>query len=573
MNKSISVSIGGFSFFIEEDAYQKLKKYLDEVRTSLYSEGDDADEIIKDVESRIAELFREWLGNYRQVLDTQDVDKMINVMGTPEQYHSESLEDEKQENTESYKNTSLDNQKFYQKKLFRDPDNKMLGGVLSGLSKFFNIETTWLRLGLLLFILLSSWILKGSFIPGIILIYIILWIAIPEAKTTSDKLKMKGKPVTFDSIKEFVNSDEISEKANQAKKNLSKAGSDFGNFLENFFKAIGRIIIILIGLIFLVTGIGSIVTFFIATLSFSFGNVNTYDGFQLFMDEKWQIYLAVFLTGIIVLLPSIAFINLGVKLISNKILMKINPWISSSAIIIWILSSIAMTVLIFSTIVNNFDNEVEKRNQYVLNTQSDTLSVSLMDEYSNSGIIIKSKSRYNFGFKIDTDDKITQDSIYKNIDKDLEIKKSPDKNYYLQLKYSASGKDVESAKKNMSDIQYNYKLNGNELSLNSYLALSLKSKFRKQNVKLCILVPEGKYLKVNNFFKVFSQTEDNYQDYYDISNNIFKFDKNNLKCVNCKDSDYNEDINSEESDNDREIQSVDSTVNVKKTIINKKGNK
>jgi phage shock protein PspC (stress-responsive transcriptional regulator) len=174
MNKTININLGGFFFHIDEVAYQKLQRYLESISKSLSDDPQGKNEIIADIEARISELLSEKITDARQVVNESDIDDIIVIMGQPEDYAE--AEQEYNDANYSYKRNSASG-----KKLFRDGDDKFLGGVASGIAHYLDLDTIWVRLALLaLFIF-------GGF--GILL-YIILWILLPEAKTTAEKLQM-----------------------------------------------------------------------------------------------------------------------------------------------------------------------------------------------------------------------------------------------------------------------------------------------------------------------------------------------------------------------------------------------
>nr|BFF40517.1 hypothetical protein BACY1_23220 [Tenacibaculum mesophilum] len=190
MNKTININLGGFFFHIDETAYQKLKRYLDAIARSLSDDPQGKNEIIADIEARISELLSERITDARQVVNESDIEEIIAIMGQPEDY-AEAEEGYSENTSYNYKrNTS-------NKKMFRDGDDKFLGGVCSGLGHYFNIDVVWIRLAFLILTLAGF----GFGIIG----YIILWVILPEAKTTSEKLQMEGEAVNIDNIeKKFV---------------------------------------------------------------------------------------------------------------------------------------------------------------------------------------------------------------------------------------------------------------------------------------------------------------------------------------------------------------------------------
>ena len=169
-------------FHIDEDAFNKMRRYLESVKRS-FANTPGSDEIIADIEARIAELFHDKLENERQVITQKEVDEVIAIMGQPEDYmvDEEIFEDEPRAKTTSTKDRV--------KKLYRDTDKKYVAGVSSGLAHYFGIDPLWIRL-IWIFLTIFTW-------GGFIFIYGLLWILIPEAKTTSQKLDMSGETVNI----------------------------------------------------------------------------------------------------------------------------------------------------------------------------------------------------------------------------------------------------------------------------------------------------------------------------------------------------------------------------------------
>ena len=235
MNKTVNINLGGMFFHIEEDAYQKLSNYINAIKRSL-TNSSGQDEIIKDIELRVSELLTEKQKTEKHVVTIKEVDEVIAVMGQPEDYRIEDNDTEKTE--PNFKTTSFSTTR----KLYRDKENEMIGGVLAGLSYYIGIDKVWLRIFFL--ILFFAW---GT---GV-LAYIILWIVMPEAKTTAEKLEMTGEPVTISNIEkkvreEFENvSDKIKnadydEMGNRVKTGAEKIGNSFGDFIISIFKVFSK---------------------------------------------------------------------------------------------------------------------------------------------------------------------------------------------------------------------------------------------------------------------------------------------------------------------------------------------
>ena len=206
MDKTKNISLGGFSFLIEENAYTALSQYLAEVRQHL-QHNSDRDEIIFDVEQRMAELLKDRTAN-REVIMHQDVLYLIEVLGKPEQY----VEDEEADKATNAASEATAKAFSANKPLYRDIDDCKIGGVLSGMAHYFNISPTMLRIAFAVCLILSfvvsyRWIFLFNGVSwAIIILYILLWMIVPAAVTTAQKLEMQGAAVTLDSLASYKSS-------------------------------------------------------------------------------------------------------------------------------------------------------------------------------------------------------------------------------------------------------------------------------------------------------------------------------------------------------------------------------
>jgi phage shock protein PspC (stress-responsive transcriptional regulator) len=182
MKITVSINLGGYSFNIDEDAYAELKRYLKSLELHFAGE-ESSSEILSDIEARMAELFRTKLSSYKQVINIEDVSQIITVLGTPEDI------------SDTERPTARD--KFSSPgyhRMYRDPDHRVIGGVCAGIAAYWDIELWLVRL---IFFVLA---MMGVGIQ----IYLILYIVLPEAKTTAEKIAMKGNPVNIHNIKDSV---------------------------------------------------------------------------------------------------------------------------------------------------------------------------------------------------------------------------------------------------------------------------------------------------------------------------------------------------------------------------------
>jgi phage shock protein PspC (stress-responsive transcriptional regulator) len=183
MKITVSINLGGYSFNIDEDAYSDLKRYLKNLELHFAGE-ESSSEILSDIETRLAEIFRTKITTFKQVINIDDVRQAISVMGTPE-----DISDNDHKSTRD----KFSSPGYH--RMYRDPDNRVIGGVCSGMGAYWNIDPVIMR------IIFVALILAG----GIgVLVYLILYIVIPEAKTTAQKIEMKGDTVNIHNIKEAV---------------------------------------------------------------------------------------------------------------------------------------------------------------------------------------------------------------------------------------------------------------------------------------------------------------------------------------------------------------------------------
>lgn len=217
MNRVVHINLGGYAFTMDDDAYDHLSAYLQTLQRHFRgTEG--ADEIIADIEARLAELFRESLGSSRSIVVMHDVEEAIAVMGTPEDFGAESGDHTTQ--GEPFIRTG--------KRLFRDTENKVMAGVCSGIAAYFGItDPVWVRL------FFAIIFLSGGFgFP----LYFILWAIMPEAKTAADRLAMHGEPINVSNISRMVKEEigNLSEKVSELNKEFT--GKDQGEAIHKAFE-------------------------------------------------------------------------------------------------------------------------------------------------------------------------------------------------------------------------------------------------------------------------------------------------------------------------------------------------
>ncbi len=182
MKITVSINLGGYSFNIDEDAYSELKRYLKSLEFHFAAE-ESSSEILSDIEARMAEIFRARLNQFKQVISLDDVKYAISVLGTPEDISD----------GESTQGSSAGSSAYH--RMYRDTDHRIIGGVCSGMGAYWNFEPWIVRV---IFVALAM-------VGGLgLLVYLVLYIVLPEARTTAQKIEMKGDPVNIHNIKESV---------------------------------------------------------------------------------------------------------------------------------------------------------------------------------------------------------------------------------------------------------------------------------------------------------------------------------------------------------------------------------
>lgn len=515
MDKTVSISLGGFSFIVDDRAFFKLKNYLDEIRHSLHGmEG--TEDILADVEVRIAELFKERLGA-REVVNEQDVDHIVGIMGRPEQYVDEDNEeaqgtDRSTGSSQKYSSTG----ERVKKKLYRDPDDKVIAGVLSGLAHYLGVET-WVTRVIFIVLMFSDMFISLTSIS--VISYIVLWIILPKADTASQKYEMFGQAGDFETIK---------KNANIAASEMKGVARDASGTLTKFFQVIFKIILIFIGVMFISTGIGLIIGS--VALLISATTDLPVEFFGYFVDYPWQEWSMKLVAFLLITIPAILCILLGFRLISDRF--KINKTFVFSSFAIWLVSMIAGALLVGS-LMKNYTRNIEFAEKKAYTLSSDTLTVAF-DQYKD---LKQRHIKWNFSDEfglVEFDGK-----LHKQISDDIEVKVSPNDQVFVEIEYYSKGSSMENARNNADKIQYKYQMNAQgELILDNFLSLPKGSKFRDQKVSIVIYVPKGKILHTKNVdgVEAYDVEEDDIY-YYDGENKYFNFVGNQFQCMNCPDED------------------------------------
>ena len=560
MNKTVNINLAGIFFHIDEDAYAKLQHYIDAIRRSLANTQGQG-EIIADIEARIAELFAEKIKDERQVIGNKEVDEIITIMGQPEDYmvDEEIIEDQPKY---SYSRTSG-------KQLFRDTEHSYVGGVSSGLGHYLGIEALWVRLLWIILTIASS----GAFI----LIYIALWLFVPEAKTTADKLSMRGEAVNITNIERKIREgfEDVAGKVKnvdyesfgkQAKSGATSAATGIGAIilfvLNIFVKLIGVLLLLIAG----TTLIGLFIGLFTVGIFGLFDAPWTdYIEMAAIGSPLWLIsLLSFFAVGI----PFFFLFILGLKILVNK-LKSLGTPAKLVLLGLWLLSVIGLAVIgIQQATQRAFDGEVIITEVLPVTAQ-DTLYLAMQSDPRYSSNIYKSDVK----IKYDKDD----NKVMYSTDVRLVIKSTRDSIGKIEIIKSAEGSDSKNARTRAENINYSTLFSDNKLFLDSFLTSDLNNKYRDQEVRIILYLPIGSTLYPDRNIEDFHHSSDFYGNIlnYGEEGNYLKINDNSTTCENCpiellnsnsEDSWNNED----EFDGTIDFEGGDSTDNVK-IRINGKG--
>lgn len=527
MNKTININLGGLFFHIDENAYQKLDRYLNAIKKSLSDDPKGKEEIIKDIELRISELLANKITDQRQVISELDIDEIIKIMGQPEDYLiDEELFNDSEKTSKEHKTIS--------KKLYRDTEDKFLGGVAAGTAHYIGIEPIWSRI---------FWLIAVFGFGVGFLIYPLLWILLPKAETTAEKLEMVGESVNIDNIERKIR--ELSENvkssattasnkikdtfANKSKNGLQELLDTIGNIivvlLKVFVKFIG-IIIVLIAAIMLLTIIISM---------FSVGSVEFLGVESDFVQVPYEIFnsylpywLIATLFFIAIAIPFVVLFMLGLKILSNNT-KSFNKITSLTLLALWILSILG---LIFTgiDITSNYKHEgIYTQTKDVELTKNDTLKISMIanEDYESSKYL-----RHSGRTKIININGVKK-SFSKNVN--VKIKKSNTNKTYLKIKKYARGKTYENANENAEKLEYQFDLNNTNLLLNGYFLNEISNSFFNYDVTITLYLPEGATVFLDASTKTYLDDIDNEENMYDrnMAAHYFVMTKNRLRCLDC----------------------------------------
>ena len=515
MNKTVNINLAGMVFHINEDAFEILNNYLNTLKNHFKNE-ESADEILKDIEGRIAELFTERLNN-KEAVSLTDINEVITIMGEPSQYDDEIEQEKPQE--QQHKEEDL--RKGKRRKVFRDEEGRMIGGVCSGMANYFDISVFWSRI--IFFFLLF---IMG---PGAPFIYIMLWIALPSAKTTAEKLEMKGEKVNINNIEKNIKDELniIENKILDADKKYTK--EIFG--ANSFFRKIVDFCIRVITGIFKFIGscfgifcilFGGILLFLIFYFAFSGAEILFQNHPMVehvcsnFFNNKSATWLSLFI-GI----PIVAIILFGLRLVNNT---KIHMNYKIGIFVLWIIS---LFFLLNSAKDISIEFQEEAKNTIIENiiTESDTLYLSMNDVDR----VFDNAFDAN-GFKVTP----FEDNLM-GIGMQLDIVKSKEDNLNIIKEATARGKNKQIAKEMTEGVGFEFLLEDDNLIFDDFFTISTQ-KWRMQELDLTLEIPVGMVIFLDHSLEDLIYDIKNVHNMwdYDMLGHYWKMEKEGLSCISCE---------------------------------------
>lgn len=531
MNKTIIININSIVFHIEEDAYETLRSYMIDIKKH-FGNTAESKEILEDIENRIAEMFNERIQTGRkEVLNLVDVQEVIAQMGQVSDFEVPD-EDINGQYRRGQQEQASD---MFGKKLMRDPDDKMLGGVCSGLAHYFNMEPRWARLLFMLFVLIGG----SGF-----LVYIILWIVMPEAETRADKMAMRGEEPNLQNFKKSFEEEvkSFSNSFSGAGEQFGRSAQSAGSFAAVFLKLIAKLVA-WFALIMTALSLLGLFIFYVFNLMNLFGlenpmifppleNLSTDDGII-------AITFGFLATGI----PLFAFSLLLIRLLFKT--EKLNSYLSLSLFATWLVAVVGIIYFSVST-AQDFREKSTISVQRSINPQEvysfTEKDVRILDANEQDSL----KSRFNM--PLDGTDLRKQ--LINNIGisfESLDSLAAP----YIQYNYSAKGKTYDQASERAKSILYEAVQETNSILFPSHFLLRQKSLTREQYVGVVVYLPVGAQVLLNqeldrklrgiSFYECRTNYKD--EDYHHVT--AWKMTKTGLVCSQVPKKEANEEIDEE----------------------------
>jgi len=496
MKKTFTINISGSVFHIDEDAYQKLQNYLHMLTVHFGSDADGR-EILQDIEARIAELFTKKMDTEeKDVVNDEWVDEVIARMGKPEDF----LEAEGEEIDEECKTKDSDqNQSRVKRRMYRDPDHRVLAGVCSGMGAYFNIDPVILRVifAILFFVTSGTWFI----------VYVVLWIAVPKAKTTAQRLEMRGQEATVSNIEKSIKEEvkevqesynrfRSSDSYNKGREHVSRFGEIVYNVLKVFLKVLGVVLGALMILVGFLGLLGFLISMMVGHSVMSSAPWIGHWGGQVVVPEMAHFFIAP--TSITILMIALAFLVaiplLAVLYIGTKIVFRYksnNKIIFLSSLGVWLVALITIIVVSVSQLDDYKERTTVSRNVVLHEQNFHTLYLKMNDD------------NYHASFKssLDLDRMKVVDANGEAMllgRPRFDVEKSNTDDFVLIVRKKSRGGSVEEAGQKVQEIVYNFNQKDSTLYFDPYYTLLEGKRWLGQEVDLTLKVPEGKSIYLDD---------------------------------------------------------------------------
>lgn len=514
MNKTLNINLAGLIFHIDEEAFKQLERYLETLKRQ-FQQTDGGSEIVSDIETRIAELFRERTTDGKEVINLTDVLQVIEIMGQPEDYLDPEEEPAQQTASHTFSGS---------KRLLRDKDSRVIGGVASGVAAYFNIDTIWIRL---LFVLLFF---TG---PGF-LVYLIMWIIIPGAKTTAEKLMMRGEPVNISNIQRSIK-EEFTDVRGNFQHGKSRSGiagfiNELGRFLFDAFRLIFKFIFKVIGIFLLAIGfvmlfsiVGSLI---IGTVDINGTDVGLQYGleFMKLVTENDSHYNMLLVSIILsVAAPVFLLIYFGIRILFN--LDPLNRPTKSGLALITFIGLVLLAVSAVRVAHKfqdggnvTYDLSLPQHQEYFLTMSDDSISMLFEEDYN-----------FNLHWM-----PLGKENAFNIVD--IDIKSTDEALPYVTVRRESQGVSRAQARKNAEALRYEVILEDSVIKIPSYYLLAEEQKFRAQEIDVVLYLPAGHSVYFDHAIQDYIYDVDNIQDMWDddMIGKLWIMTEDGLSCDGCE---------------------------------------
>ena len=513
MKKTFTINISGSIFHIDDDAFEKLQRYL-QMLNRHFGTAAEGQEILQDIEARIAELLIERTGNKLEVVTDLMVDEVMARMGKAEDFMEPG--DEQPSPTPGADQASMAGEQPIRKRLYRDGDNRVLGGVCSGMGAFFNMDPVILRVIFFLIFFLIG--------PFNILLYAILWISVPKAKTTAQRLEMRGKEATISNIEKSIK-EEMKEVGESYNKFMNSPDYDKGSSRMNrlgdvagsSLKVVLRVIVLLFGAVLILVGIASLIGFvttmvmghsFLHGGMWNFGwdsDINMANLMNHFVSPgAYTISLITIL--ILVGIPILVLLFIGTKLLFRY--KTNNKMIGLGTFGVWLLALVTL-IIVAANQAGNFSKQTSQTvTQNMECIHCKTIYLDMNDDLYESLIDNNININRMKVAEVNGKEKLLGRPSFK-------IEKSTTGEFLLQIKKGARGSNTLDAQHNVEQMTYNFEQKDSTLQLDPYYLLNDNARWRDQEVAIILKVPEGKTIFMNEKMKSIIKDIENVNNVWD----------------------------------------------------------